>query len=504
VQSQGTERELPKEAASTEREQLERSAEMFEMILHTAPDDAQNYLALKEIYRQLGRHDDFKRVVKGLAEVYLASGQRQHAAREYVDILEVDSTDQEVASKLQELGYASTELPLLKVEARLKEIRSEYEQKLKELPEAEQALAKASSKARDVRNGHDKESHRIVQAVEEEIERETQQLIEKQERWLNEGRTDVFNQVARSLKKEADRIIETDQYGKIGKSVKEAEKLLASTDRVFQQEWRRVSQQREREFHERFEELKRKKEAKLHSAWQEVVARAEQDEAAADRGLQEVKEELEKLEDELREKEKLLKGGQEALSGQASPETRLKDGQPSTEVVVAASRPTMASDVLPEEEMAEHAARRHARDEAGKTLGAILIQQGLVSRPHLEEAIAKQKSDHRPIGGILVESGYATEEDIINALVEQAGVPYLALATYEINDDVARTFPKELALKYSLMPVDRIAGSLLVAMGIPLNKEQKQDVQQHVRGLKITYFVSSWSDIKAKHEQHYG
>ena len=104
----------------------------------------------------------------------------------------------------------------------------------------------------------------------------------------------------------------------------------------------------------------------------------------------------------------------------------------------------------------------------------------------------------------MVESGHATEEDIINALVAQAGVPYLPLASYEITDDVAMTIPKNLALRYALMPVDTIGGTLLVAMGIPLNNEQKREVQRHVQGMKLTYFISSWSDIRAKHDKHYG
>jgi hypothetical protein len=40
-------------------------------------------------------------------------------------------------------------------------------------------------------------------------------------------------------------------------------------------------------------------------------------------------------------------------------------------------------------------------------------------------------------------------------------------------------------------------------MGIPLNKDQKDEVQRHSGNMKVSYFISSWSHIKQKHEQYY-
>jgi len=503
LQSQGTQREPPKSHTSTEKEQLQLSAEMFEMILRTAPDDIQNYFALKEVYRKLDRVADFKRVVKRLAEFYLASDQREKAAGEYADILELDPTDEEAAKSLQETGYTQEDLPVLNVEEKLKEVRRKHEEKLRELREAEEALLKADARAGEAGKGRDEERRRSIQAIEEETEKKTQELVEEHDRWLSEGRAEVFAQVAHSLKQEADGIIETNQYGDINKSVKEAKKILASTDKVFQEEWHRVRSEREKEFRERFDDLKRKKEERLDFVRQEVVGHGEHDQAVTGNGLGEIKEELRGLERELREKEGQLRRSKKLDHRERSGEARPKDVASSAGMAGVPPDALAGSDKRPEETIPEPAGRRLDRDEVGKALGAILIQHGLVSPQHLEEAIAEQKKNHRPVGQILVESGYAAEEDIINALVAQAGVPYLPLANYEISDDVVSAVPKELALEYALMPVDKIASTLLVTMGIPLTKEQKHEIQKHVWGLKITYFISSWPDIKAKHETYY-
>jgi hypothetical protein len=318
---------------------------MFEMILQTAPDDIGNYLALKEVYRKLNRDADFKRVTKSLTDVYLASGQREEAARQCADVLQLDPEDADALSKLRETGYPLSDLPL---------------------PEG-----------------------------------------------------------AASGRKEKQEFPSVDQGA-----------LMLGT----------------------------------------------RPPGPAD-----------------------LPGVTPGLSGQGPRETRSKD-RPESQVVVGAT-PAAASasdEDWPVKDMAKTPSGKLIKDEVGKALGAILVQHGLVTRQHLEEAIVKQKEHHRPIGEILVDSGHATDENIINALVEQAGVPYVPLANYDITDEVAMSIPKDVALRYGVMPMDKIGGSLLVAMAVPLNKEQKKELQGHVRGMKLTYFISSWSDIKTKHQQYYG
>jgi len=497
VQSQGTKREPTQDNGSADKGQLERSAGMFEMILQTAPDAVENYLALKDIYRQLNRIGDFKRITNGLAEVYLGSNQRERAAKEYGEVLEIDPNDAEALGKLQEMGYAAADLPSLKAQSELQDLRERYEQKAQDLQKAEEAFLKASAKARDARRGEDEETNNVLQDIEKRAEKELKQLVAEHERWLTDGRTEVFNEVAESLKEKADRIIRADECKDIRKSIKKAERLLASTDRVFEEFFARIWEEREREFPQKTEEVKQRHERGLHAAWQEAVSDAEGEESAADMRLRKIKEEVRELEGEVKE---FSRKGAKVAKGK-----ELESADNSEVVVVA---PTGLQSV---DEASGGASRTEAtrepttRDEVGKALGAILVQHGLVSREHVEEAIAKQGDDHRPIGEILVQCGYATEEDIVNALVAQAGVPYLPLANYEIGDDVAETIPPKLARRYAVMPADRIGRScLLVAMGIPLNDEQKKEVQRHVGPMKIKYFISSWSDIKAKHEEHYG
>lgn len=59
---------------------------------------------------------------------------------------------------------------------------------------------------------------------------------------------------------------------------------------------------------------------------------------------------------------------------------------------------------------------REALSEQGLRIGEVLMKGGRVTREQLDEALAQQKMDPKSTGEILIELGYATEDDIIWAL----------------------------------------------------------------------------------------
>ena len=59
-----------------------------------------------------------------------------------------------------------------------------------------------------------------------------------------------------------------------------------------------------------------------------------------------------------------------------------------------------------------------------RRIGEILIEDGLLSKTQLEEALAHQKEKGGLIGKILVEKNFVDEETLIGALGKQFKVPY--------------------------------------------------------------------------------
>jgi type IV pilus assembly protein PilB len=129
-----------------------------------------------------------------------------------------------------------------------------------------------------------------------------------------------------------------------------------------------------------------------------------------------------------------------------------------------------------------------------KQLGQILIDSKLITPENLAVALKVQTGKGGLIGQILVSLGFTTEEAIARALTAQYGFPFLPLGGYEIDKEVAKSIPENVAKQYGLVAVDRVGNVLTVAMCNPLNQQAVEDVEM-VTHFKIQLFVSTNSDI---------
>lgn len=137
-----------------------------------------------------------------------------------------------------------------------------------------------------------------------------------------------------------------------------------------------------------------------------------------------------------------------------------------------------------------------------KQLGELLKERNIISQNQLDRALAVQKEKGGLIGEILVELGYAKEEDIAQALTAQYGFPYLPLSNYEINPEIANIIPGRVARQYLLVPIDKIGNNLTLAMSNPLNVQAIEDVEL-LSGCNIQTFVSTSTDIKRAIDKYY-
>jgi len=130
-----------------------------------------------------------------------------------------------------------------------------------------------------------------------------------------------------------------------------------------------------------------------------------------------------------------------------------------------------------------------------KPLGQILVERGVINNNQLLKALEGQKRDGGLIGEIIVELGFAKEEDIAYCLSLQFGYPYLSLENYEVAQDIIKIIPKNVATHYCLVPIDKISNTLTVAMANPLNIQAIEDLEDMTQ-CDIQIFVSTPSDIR--------
>ncbi len=138
-----------------------------------------------------------------------------------------------------------------------------------------------------------------------------------------------------------------------------------------------------------------------------------------------------------------------------------------------------------------------------KQLGELLIERKIITESELQKALQIQKEKGGLIGGILVLLGFASEEQIAQALTTQYGFPYLPLKNYEIDPDIIKLIPRNVADQYALIAIDKVGNSLTVAMANPLNLHAIEDIEL-ITNCKVQTFVSTQSDIKETIKKYYG
>ncbi len=137
-----------------------------------------------------------------------------------------------------------------------------------------------------------------------------------------------------------------------------------------------------------------------------------------------------------------------------------------------------------------------------KQLGELLLDRGIINQGQLDQALKIQRDQGGLIGVILVELGFAGEEDIAQSLTAQYGFPYLPLSNYDVNSEITGIIPGRVARQYLLVPIDKIGNNLTLAMSNPLDIRAIEDVEL-LSGYSVQAFVSTSSDIKRAIEKYY-
>lgn len=114
-------------------------------------------------------------------------------------------------------------------------------------------------------------------------------------------------------------------------------------------------------------------------------------------------------------------------------------------------------------------------------LEELLVYSGKINETELQSVLNIQKRSGKKLGEVLVDEKFVTEEDIIEVLEFQLGIPYVDLDKYEINKEVATIIPENIVKRYELMAIDKRDDILIVAMVDPLNIFALDDVKLYVK-----------------------
>jgi type IV pilus assembly protein PilB len=135
-------------------------------------------------------------------------------------------------------------------------------------------------------------------------------------------------------------------------------------------------------------------------------------------------------------------------------------------------------------------------------LGELLVREKLITADQLKKAIDEQRSSGGRLGYNLAKLGYVNEKDLTTFLSKQYGIPAVDLAATEIDPEIIKQIPQDVANKYQVIPISRTGSTLVIAMADPSNIFAIDDLK-FLTGYNIDSVVASEAAIKDAIEKHY-
>ncbi len=429
---------------SSEREQIQRTADMFEKILQSAPGSIENYQSLKEVYRKLDRPEKVKDVSLRLVDHYVRCNDLTAAKAELDAVLEEFPNDCLLTSKLIELGFATPAEDFSECMRDYEELCVRYED--------------AQVRLRIVEHDVEQKRSIVQKAKGEDYSRAEKDLGQNEEDYRR-----TADELATAEKEKA--------AG--GIRLKAAIEMLPE----------------EKRSHAEAEFVALSGEIEIVPIGEDVVAGAESPGGP----------DFSRLDALARQ----IDGEESAKSGFG--EAPLLDIVDKPTEGVPLSR-GVGSEAAAEEappEVSVGAKEEEDAMERFKELGRLFIEGGVITEKNLKEALRVVQETHKTLGVVLMELEFASDAEMANCIAVKTGLPYLPLSSYEISSKAVNLLPGAVARKYGVVPVDVISNSLLVVMANPLDVSMQKELEGHVGDMKINYYVSSPVEVDEKLNELY-
>src|SRR3990167_7323371 len=133
----------------------------------------------------------------------------------------------------------------------------------------------------------------------------------------------------------------------------------------------------------------------------------------------------------------------------------------------------------------------------------ILIRDKLISQEDLRRALDEQKKTGEELNKILIRLKLIDEDTLTHLLSQDLGYPPISISRLKIEPELVKIIPKDIAMKYQIMPISVMGDRLTLAMADPLNIFAIDNIKA-LTGYTINPIISKTKDIETTIEKYYG
>lgn len=131
----------------------------------------------------------------------------------------------------------------------------------------------------------------------------------------------------------------------------------------------------------------------------------------------------------------------------------------------------------------------------------LMVDEGLVAKAVLEDALSESSASKQPIFTILIDKKVIDDELLTHAIAQVSGVPYVNLSKSVIDQAVLSLLPQDVAERFMAVPLAEVQNRLAVAM-IDGNNVQAVDYLANVIQRPLKVFMASESSVRHVLEQY--
>ena len=136
-------------------------------------------------------------------------------------------------------------------------------------------------------------------------------------------------------------------------------------------------------------------------------------------------------------------------------------------------------------------------------LGEVLVKSGKITKDQLAKALEHQKKTNAKLGDILIEMGVLSDEDeLFEFIGRQLNIGALRLSDIELNPEVVKLIPLDIARKFNVIAISKLGKTLIVAISDPTNI-YILDAVKFITGCSIQPVVSPEKTIQKAIDAYY-
>ncbi len=137
------------------------------------------------------------------------------------------------------------------------------------------------------------------------------------------------------------------------------------------------------------------------------------------------------------------------------------------------------------------------------TIASILVKHGKITDEQRAEAEKAGATESVPVEKKLVDLGFATEIEVIEARGEQLSIPFVDLTKIKVDRELLKVVPSRTVHRYNLFPIDRKNGAIRLATSNPFDLYAFDELRM-LTGCKVEPVLASEADILRVIREHYG